>query len=137
MNTLRAERKAKVFIGKINRGIARGVSLASHKKTYQERSILRIVRSITEDPDGMVRYSPRSKKVYLVPKNGAETISLDRANLIIDARKISLNHDFGDALFEMCIDRIENDLKILDDEINKKEKMFFSEEYTKITNGKE
>jgi hypothetical protein len=35
----------------------------------------------------------------------------------------------------MCIDRIENDLKILDDEINKKEKMFFSEEYTKITNG--
>jgi len=135
MNTLRAERKAKVFIGRINRGIARGVSLASHKKTYQERSILRIVRSITEDPDGVVRYSPRCKKVYLVPKNGAETISLDRGNMIIDARKISLNHDFGDALFEMCIDRIENDLKILDDEINKKEKMFFSEEYTKITNG--
>ena len=135
MNTLRAERKAKVFIGKINRGIARGVSLTSNKKTYQERSVLRIVRSITEDPDGIVRYSPRSKKLYLVPKNGAEIISLDRANIIIDARKISLSHNFGDLLFEMCIDRIESDLKTMDDEINKKEKMFFAEEYIKITNG--
>jgi hypothetical protein len=132
MNASKTKRKISLIFSRINRNIARSVLIIPRKRTHTERLILRIVRSIINDPNGKVHYSIKTRKVYLVPGNESDVISFDRTCIIIADKKIEIDYRFYDIIFSECTERIEKNLTVFDALINEKEKSFLHNKLEEI-----
>lgn len=132
MDASRTKRKISFIFSRINRSIARSIFIIPEKPTCTERLILKIVRTIINDPNGNIHYSIKTGKIYLVPGNGSDVISFNRTCIMIADRKIEIDYGFYDLIFSECTESIEKKLIAFDVVINDKEKLFLHNKLEEI-----
>jgi len=130
----------KISMAKFFRRVKHSVGASRIKKTSQDRMLLKLVRSLLENDDMHVFFSPISAKVYVHSANKEIVI-------IYDLYKISItNHKFfftsylmdgvGEEIINIAKARIEREMSYIDKEVSQNETNFLNDVYQKF-NGKD
>ena len=110
----------------------------NHRRTKNERMIIKIVRGVINAPDSMVHYSHNSSRFFLHTKDKRYIISMDSCSIRITNHHFFFNSDLrlpvADQLISLVFSRIEDDMKELESDSVYNENIFLSEVYEAIGN---
>lgn len=137
----RIRKKIKLFFAKTSRSFTRGTFGKSGEKSKQERTLLKIVRTLLNTPDSKVYCLPYSSVIYLHPKDKKYIISFDHDWIKISNHKFfftaSIKYGIGEEMIAAAKNRLESDLSILKSEISYNEENFLDDIYVNFKKAKE
>lgn len=140
LNQIKREIKIfKITIAKFVKKVKHSMGVSKIKKTSQDRMILKLVKSLLENKDMHVFFSPISSKVY-VHSPEKEIV------VIYDLYKISItNHKFfftsylmegvGEEIIKIAKERIETEMSHIDVEAKSNEMNFLNDVYKNFSNS--
>lgn len=112
-----------------------------HRRSKNERMIIRIVRSVINVPDSRVYYSPKSSRFFLHTKDRRYIISMDSESIRITNHHFFFNSDLrssvSDELMGLAFSRIEEDMIKLESASIFNENIFLNEVYSSIKENSE
>lgn len=134
MRLRRIRKKLRIFLAKFNRAVTKGIWEIRAEKTKQDRMVIKIVRTLLDTPDSKVYYAPNASRIYLHTKDKRYIISFDKQSIKITNHKFFFNADLrehvGEELVAAATERLESDLKKLNQEVAYNEDSFLDDVYS-------
>jgi hypothetical protein len=136
MNLRRLKKRMSLNFVRFSRIATGRSSEIKHRRSKNERMIIRIVRSVINVPDSRVYYSPKSSRFFLHTKDRRYIISMDSESIRITNHHFFFNSDLrssvSDELMGLAFSRIEEDMIKLESASIFNENIFLNEVYSSI-----
>lgn len=136
MNLRRLKKRMSLNFVRFSRIATGRSSEIKHRRSKNERMIIRIVRSVINVPDSRVYYSPKSSRFFLHTKDRRYIISMDSESIRITNHHFFFNSDLrssvSDELMGLAFSRIEDDMIKLESASIFNENIFLNEVYNSI-----
>lgn len=141
MNLRRLKKRMSLNFVRFSRIATGKSSEIKHRRSKNERMIIRIVRSVINVPDSRVYYSPKSSRFFLHTKDRRYIISMDSESIRITNHHFFFNSDLrssvSDELMGLAFSRIEEDMIKLESASIFNENIFLNEVYSSIKENSE
>lgn len=141
MNLRRLKKRMSLNFVRFSRIATGRSSEIRHRRSKNERMIIRIVRSVINVPDSRVYYSPKSSRFFLHTKDRRYIISMDSESIRITNHHFFFNSDLrssvSDELMGLAFSRIEEDMIKLESASIFNENIFLNEVYSSIKENSE
>ncbi len=141
MNLRRLKKRMSLNFVRFSRIATGRSSEIKHRRSKNERMIIRIVRSVINVPDSRVYYSPKSSRFFLHTKDRRYIISMDSESIRITNHHFFFNSDLrssvSDELMGLAFSRIEEDMIKLESASIFNENIFLNEVYSSIKENSE
>lgn len=130
------KKKIKLRFARYYRLISGRSSEIKHRRSKNERMILRIVRGVMNSPESRVHYSPKSSRFFLHTGDKRYIISMDSCSIRITNHHFFFNSDLrlpvGEELIALAFSRIEADMTKLESDSIYNENVFLNDVYASI-----
>jgi hypothetical protein len=120
------KRRIGLILPKFGRSIKRDILYISPKMNREEREITSIIRNLLSNPENKVVYSVNSKSIRIQTKDKKYVIALTGSQVRINFVSISINERIGSKLFKSVINRIEDEISVMDNDVISDHKEFLS-----------